>query len=232
MSRESTLWLAHYASKYYDPVKAHEYYERTKQLKGRSRSTGKLSDEGKQVWEVTKSNITQEKNEKSEAQKTEKNNTVSQHRANAQTTKDNITRELKSLNDLLSNDLTARINSVKNSSLSKADKQAKIAQLRAENKDKKSMNSEEARAKRQEVSNQLRNVVTATAEAYKKAKNDLNQSYEAIYNEEYDKILSKYAKKGKNDKTNTVLPKRSSEETPKQKKVKKTYKTHSSAGVV
>ena len=228
MSRESTLWLAHYASKYYDPVKAHEYYEKTKQLKGRSRSTGKLSDEGKQVWEVTKSNITQEKTEKSEAQKTEKNNTVSQHRENAQITKDNITKESKSLNDLLSNDLTARINSVKNSSLSKADKQAKIAQLRAENKDKKSMNSEEARAKRQEVSNQLKSVVAATAEAYKIAKNDLNQSYEAIYNEEYDKILSKYAKQGKND--NTYIPK-SSEETPRQKKVKKTYKTHRDMGL-
>lgn len=28
-------FLAHYASKYYDPVKAKEYYERTKELKGR-----------------------------------------------------------------------------------------------------------------------------------------------------------------------------------------------------
>lgn len=26
-------YLAHYASKYYDPVKAHEYYLRTRELK-------------------------------------------------------------------------------------------------------------------------------------------------------------------------------------------------------
>lgn len=31
--------LAHYASPYYDPVKAKEYYERTKQLKGRQPAT-------------------------------------------------------------------------------------------------------------------------------------------------------------------------------------------------
>lgn len=228
MSRQSTLWLAHYASKYYDPVKAHEYYEKTKQLKGRSRSTGKLSEEGKKIWEVTKSNITNEKNEKSEAQKTEKNNTVSQHRENAQITRENITKELKSLNDLLSNDLTARINSVKNSSLSKADKEAKIAQLRAENKDKKSMNSEEARAKRQEVSSQLKNVVAATAEAYQKAKTDLNQSYEAIFNEEYDKILSQHGKGS--GKTTTSIP-QSKTKAPIEKKVKKTYKTHRDAGL-
>lgn len=45
--------LQHYASPYYDPVKAHEYYMRTRELKGR-RSTTKLNDEGKKVWAYTK----------------------------------------------------------------------------------------------------------------------------------------------------------------------------------
>ena len=34
-----------YASKYYDPVKAHEYYERTKQLKGRFARAHPMSKE-------------------------------------------------------------------------------------------------------------------------------------------------------------------------------------------
>lgn len=51
--------LMHYASQYYDPVKAHEYYEQHKQLKGRP--TGRLTDEGKQVWKATKMNIDQAK---------------------------------------------------------------------------------------------------------------------------------------------------------------------------
>lgn len=45
--------LQHYASPYYDPVKAHEYYMRTRELKGR-RSATKLNDEGKKVWAYTK----------------------------------------------------------------------------------------------------------------------------------------------------------------------------------
>ena len=51
--------LMHYASPYYDPVKAHEYYEQHKQLKGRP--TGRLTDEGKQIWKATKINIDQAK---------------------------------------------------------------------------------------------------------------------------------------------------------------------------
>lgn len=38
-------FLAHYASKYYDPVKAKEYYERTKELKGREPALSKQSRE-------------------------------------------------------------------------------------------------------------------------------------------------------------------------------------------
>lgn len=38
-------FLAHYASKYYDPVKAKEYYERTKELKGRQPALSKESRE-------------------------------------------------------------------------------------------------------------------------------------------------------------------------------------------
>lgn len=40
-------FLAHYASKYYDPVKAREYYLRTRELKGRAKAE-KLSAESRQ----------------------------------------------------------------------------------------------------------------------------------------------------------------------------------------
>ena len=52
--------LQHYASPYYDPQKAHEYYMRTRELKGR-RSATKLSDEGKKAWSYTKNEIKAEK---------------------------------------------------------------------------------------------------------------------------------------------------------------------------
>lgn len=49
-------FIAHYASEYYDPVKAKEYYERTKQLKGRQSTKG-MSDTQRQALSYTKSRI-------------------------------------------------------------------------------------------------------------------------------------------------------------------------------
>lgn len=60
--------LMHYASKYYDPVKAHEYYERTKKLKGRSSNSSDdrvtLNDEGKKIAAYVKNQINTEKTNK------------------------------------------------------------------------------------------------------------------------------------------------------------------------
>lgn len=48
--------LSHYASPYYDPKKAHEYYERTKKLKGRKTGTS-LNDAGKEAKTYVKNQI-------------------------------------------------------------------------------------------------------------------------------------------------------------------------------
>ena len=58
---DSDEGLMHYASKYYDPVKAHEYYEEHKQLKGRNKVT--LTDEGRAIAKSVKENINKEKTE-------------------------------------------------------------------------------------------------------------------------------------------------------------------------
>lgn len=52
-----------YASKYYDPVKAHEYYDKHKKLKGSSSrtSTAGLSDEAKMIAKQVKESIMEEK---------------------------------------------------------------------------------------------------------------------------------------------------------------------------
>lgn len=52
MDEPKVAVLRHYASPYYDPEKAHEYYMRTRELKGRS--TTSLNDEGKKIWSYTK----------------------------------------------------------------------------------------------------------------------------------------------------------------------------------
>lgn len=47
MDEPKVAVLRHYASPYYDPQKAHEYYMRTRELKGRS--TTSLNDDGKKM---------------------------------------------------------------------------------------------------------------------------------------------------------------------------------------
>lgn len=86
--------LLHYASKYYDPVKAHEYYEEHKQLKGR-RSTSKFNEEGKQVWGYAKKQITSEKNYKSKALSADYKAKVQEYRASAKEARERISAELK-----------------------------------------------------------------------------------------------------------------------------------------
>lgn len=51
---DNTPNLQHYASPYYDPVKAHEYYMKNRELKER-RSVRKLSDEGKKEKDQSRS---------------------------------------------------------------------------------------------------------------------------------------------------------------------------------
>ena len=60
--------LKHYASPYYDPAKAHEYYMRNRELKER-KSTAKLNDEGKNAAKYVKEQLTKERKSKVEFNK-------------------------------------------------------------------------------------------------------------------------------------------------------------------
>ena len=57
-----------YASKYYDPAKAHEYYMQHRVLKGRKKSTATLNETGKKARDYVKEQITTERKNVSEAE--------------------------------------------------------------------------------------------------------------------------------------------------------------------
>lgn len=54
-------FLEHYASEYYDPNKAREYYLRTRELKGRQKSSDLKSDAKKEAWSKAKAQNESEK---------------------------------------------------------------------------------------------------------------------------------------------------------------------------
>lgn len=96
--------LAHYASPYYDPVKAKEYYERTKKLKG----TKPMTKTQNEVYRVSKSNITKAKSKESEKAATDTKARIEAIQAKAVAT-------VKSIEDKmakLSTELEAKITKV------------------------------------------------------------------------------------------------------------------------
>ena len=147
--------LQHYASPYYDPVKAHEYYMQHRVLKGR-RTTGSLNDDGKEAWAYTKEQIGAEKKAVSEQLAQERDRKIEEARQNAKAVRKRIDAKLKQL--------------------------------------KRSKQHWNASGYKKKVAEDLRKVIAATRNAYAASKKQLGTSYETIYQAEYDKILSEYAK--------------------------------------
>ena len=93
MIYQATIWsyqpgsdpdsLTHYASPYYDPVKAHEYYMRTRQLKGRKSVAG-LSSTQRETAAYVKEQLSEERKSKTEALKSEAESSANQHKAEMQ----------------------------------------------------------------------------------------------------------------------------------------------------
>ena len=265
--------LMHYASPYYDPVKAHEYYEQHKHLKGRP--TGRLTDEGKQVWKVTKMNIDQAKKIENDearlvkiynvqqfqnkakeqrtmvqAKLTELLNTINakyktdtevltetqKHqievnnrlkKQKAEDMKNKKAREIESLIEDTSdmdeeeieeyyemiNQKMSKINDKysKESEQNIYDTNEKNNKVREEIKNKKlilseqkkkdtTKNREDAKQQREKIANELKDNVRKAVSDLQVKKAQIQEKYEGIYQDEYDKIASEYTKPKKSRK--------------------------------
>ena len=91
--------IMHYASEYYDPVKAHEYYMKHRQLKGRSK--GSLTDKGKEIWSYTESNIKDRKRKEIQEAELEKEVRIKELRDNTNKKKVEISNKLQKLLDAI-----------------------------------------------------------------------------------------------------------------------------------
>ena len=110
MDEPKVAVLRHYASPYYDPQKAHEYYMRTRELKGRS--TTSLNDEGKKIWSYTKNNIKSEKAAKVKEEQEKRDQKITELREKAEATKEQISSRLKELNEALTQNASDRKKSI------------------------------------------------------------------------------------------------------------------------
>lgn len=140
-----------YSSPYYDPVKAHEYYEQHKQLKGRTRSASALDDEGKEMWSYVQQQIKNEKTSKIENEKAQMAAQIA-----------NIQQQITALKTLSTSEKASK----------KAEIQAKIQTLKtrlaakkqllqSQLSDKTKQTNEEKTAKSREIQNENRSLSEA-----------------------------------------------------------------------
>lgn len=95
--------ILHYASPYYDPVKAHEYYMKHRELKGRN-STAGLNDEGKAAASYVKEQLTTERKANKEDTtnqidklREQKKSNIEAHKAAMQSQIDRLKAKLRSM---------------------------------------------------------------------------------------------------------------------------------------
>lgn len=120
---EKELKHAQYASEYYDPVKAHEYYEEHKKLKGRTK-THKLNEEGQSDAAYIKEQLYGERDKKIQQEK-------DIHASNKDSSAANRDRLIENRTDQLSSDIESENNKLSKDIESSANRmESKIEDIR------------------------------------------------------------------------------------------------------
>lgn len=116
--------LKHYASPYYDPVKAHEYYMRTRELKGENsrKSTAGLNDEGKAIAKYVKNQLDTERKGKVEDHNNKTQAQINANKANMNSTIDANKENMNSTIDAKKKNMTASIETHKTQTTQKIEK--------------------------------------------------------------------------------------------------------------
>ena len=137
------VFLAHYASKYYDPAKAREYYLRTRELKG-EQSTSELTvkngkkvnrertDQRKQAWAYAKNQIGEAKKADLKSISEERKAVVQKARENAGVRREEIRGKLENLISLLTDRRTQTTESIDAEEASEMDAVEARREARAE----------------------------------------------------------------------------------------------------
>lgn len=108
MDEAVAAFLAHYASDNYDPVKAREYYLRTRELKG-GRSTAGMSTEQREAIGYAKTQISTKKKDELESLKTNQEAAVTALREKSEATQASLQQKLDSMVSSIRDNLEAKL---------------------------------------------------------------------------------------------------------------------------
>ena len=194
--------MMHYASPYYDPVKAHEYYMQNRELKNR-RSTSGLNEEGRKVAKYVRETIRTERKSNVETHKEQTKSQIDTLRETRKATVEGHKKSMDSKIEQLRSKLKAM--SKEDKAANKDSVYSEISKLRDDNK-----------MERQHLSEEFKEQSGALRDDHKQERTRLKEESDEKYIGELDKIKNtdqykkkKKAKKGKKGKKTTKKAKTS-----------------------
>lgn len=206
--------LKHYASPYYDPVKAHEYYMKNRELKGENsrKSTAGLNDEGKAVARYVKNQLDTERKSKVDAHNNQTQAQIDVKKNNMDSTinakKKNMTASIESHKTQTKEKIEKLREELKGMSMDDWNKhaeriQSEIAKLRESNDTIRAKLQAEYSSESANLRIAYKNDSTNLRNAHKTETARLSKEYEEKYKSELDKLKSdaKYIKVSKSSKS-------------------------------
>ena len=208
--------LKHYASPYYDPVKAHEYYMKNRELKGENsrKSTAGLNDEGKAVAQYVKNQLDTERKSKVDAHNNQTQAQIDVKKNNMDSTinakKKNMIASIESHKTQTKEKIEKLREELKGMSMDDWNKhaeriQSEIAKLRESNDTIRAKLQAEYSSESANLRTAYKNDSTNLRNAHKTETARLSKEYEEKYKSELDKLKSdaKYIKVSKSSKSST-----------------------------
>ena len=206
--------LKHYASPYYDPVKAHEYYMKNRELKGENsrKSTAGLNDEGKAVARYVKNQLDTERKSKVDAHNNQTQAQIDVKKNNMDSTinakKKNMIASIESYKTQTKEKIEKLREELKGMSMDDWNKyaeriQSEIAKLRESNDTIRAKLQAEYSSESANLRTAYKNDSTNLRNAHKIETARLSKEYEEKYKSELDKLKSdaKYIKVPKSSKS-------------------------------
>ena len=206
--------LKHYASPYYDPVKAHEYYMKNRELKGENsrKSTAGLNDEGKAVARYIKNQLDTERKSKIDAHNNQTQAQIDVKKNNMDSTinakKKNMIASIESHKTQTKEKIEKLREELKGMSMDDWNKhaeriQSEIAKLRESNDTIRAKLQAEYSSESAKLRTAYKNDSTNLRNAHKTETARLSKEYEEKYKSELDKLKSdaKYIKVPKSSKS-------------------------------
>lgn len=171
-----------YASKYYDPVKAKEYYERTKKLKGRQQSQALSSADQKNIWNVSQDSIAKEKQKALDKESKSHTSSVESAKKKAEEARARIT---KALEERIANIKNVEIRIPENAT---PERRAFLEGIRSK---RLAAASDKSRGQLRKLSKDLTNSLKTARETYAKNKQEIVEKFKKESESEKANIKSK-----------------------------------------